>query len=69
MAATPQLRFQVPGMTCDHCVHAVTSEIGKLPGVTNVDVDLETKWVEVDGTDDVPAVRDAVDEAGYEATL
>ena len=69
MTSTPQLRFQVPGMTCDHCVHAVTTELGKVPGVTNVDVDLSTKWVEVDGTDDLPAVRDAVDEAGYEAVL
>jgi len=68
MAATERT-FKVPGMTCDHCVHAVTQEVGKIEGVTKVDVDLATKVVTVDGTDDVEALRAAVDEAGYEAEL
>ena len=25
--------FQVAGMTCDHCKHAVTEEISRIPGV------------------------------------
>jgi copper chaperone CopZ len=32
--------FSVTGMTCGHCVSAVTSELKHLPGVTGVDVDL-----------------------------
>ncbi|MGH9245035.1 MAG: heavy-metal-associated domain-containing protein [Acidimicrobiales bacterium] len=64
----PELRFKVPGMTCDHCVHAVSSEIRKVAGVDDVDVDLDTKGVVVTGTDvDRTAVWEAVDEAGYEA--
>lgn len=63
----PQLVLQVPDMTCDHCVHAVTTEIAKVDGVTDVRVDLDTKRVEVDGTTDTGAVDAAVDEAGYEA--
>ncbi|HEX6130648.1 MAG TPA: heavy metal-associated domain-containing protein [Actinomycetota bacterium] len=63
------LTFRVPGMTCDHCVHAVTAEVGAIEGVTSVEIDLGTKVVEVQGTDDVDAVRAAVDEAGYEAEL
>jgi copper chaperone CopZ len=55
-------------MTCGHCVNAVSSEIGKLAGVTDVAVDLATGTVTV--TSEAPldpqAVRDAVDEAGYD---
>ena len=32
--------YSVSGMTCGHCVSAVTEEIGKLDGVTGVEVDL-----------------------------
>ena len=60
--------YQVSGMTCGHCVQAVTREVGALPGVETVDVDLATGAVRV--TSEQPlsseAVRDAVDEAGYE---
>ena len=34
--------YTVVGMTCDHCVAAVTGELGRLDGVTHVDVDLAT---------------------------
>ena len=58
--------YGVEGMTCEHCVHAVTAEVAKIPGVTDVAVDLAGGTVTVTG-DDVPldAVRAAVDEAGY----
>jgi copper chaperone len=32
--------YQVTGMTCEHCVHAVTSELTNLGGVSDVRVDL-----------------------------
>ena len=32
--------YTVTGMTCAHCVQAVTSEISELPGVSAVEVDL-----------------------------
>lgn len=60
--------FSVQGMTCDHCVKAVTDELQKIDGVTGVDVVLETGSVTVasnEGVDD-DQVRAAVDEAGYE---
>ncbi len=58
--------YAVDGMTCGHCVQSVTKEVGAVPGVTGVSVDLEAKTVTVvgDGVDDA-AVRAAVDEAGY----
>jgi len=60
--------YTVVGMTCGHCVGAVTEEVSSLPGVTAVDVDLASGGLTV--TSDAPvgddAVRAAVQEAGYE---
>ena len=60
--------YTVTGMTCGHCVAAVSEEVGGLPGVTDVAVDLATGGLTV--TSDAPvdddAVRAAVEEAGYE---
>ncbi|RBY90550.1 heavy-metal-associated domain-containing protein [Blastococcus sp. TF02A-26] len=60
--------YTVTGMTCGHCVSAVSEEVGALPGVTEVQVDLPTGAVTV--TSDTPlddaAVAAAVEEAGYE---
>ena len=59
--------YTVQGMTCEHCVRAVTEEVGAVDGVAGVDVDLPTGRVTVRGdafTD--AAVAGAVDEAGYE---
>ncbi|WP_066943993.1 heavy-metal-associated domain-containing protein [Microtetraspora fusca] len=60
--------YTVTGMTCGHCVGTVTSEIGKVTGVTGVEVELATGKVTVtsDGPLDEALVRDAVEEAGYE---
>lgn len=63
------ITFSVPGMTCGHCKEAVTTELSKISGVTEVEVDLDTKSVSVTSTSDV-AWSDlvaAVDEAGFEA--
>jgi len=59
--------YTVEGMTCQHCVNAVTEEVAKLPGVQQVAVDLPTGVVTVTSTGplDADAVRVAVDEAGY----
>jgi copper chaperone len=60
--------YTVVGMTCGHCVSAVTEEVSGLPGVTDVAVDLASGGLTV--TSEAPvddhAVRAAVEEAGYE---
>jgi copper chaperone len=62
------LIYRVDGMSCEHCVVAVTSEVGDVAGVQAVDVDLETKLVRVSGAAiDDTAVVAAIDEAGYDA--
>jgi copper chaperone len=60
--------YTVKGMTCSHCVNSVSTEVGALPGVRDVDVDLATGAVTVtsEGPLDTDAVRGAVEEAGYE---
>lgn len=59
--------YDVKGMTCEHCVNAVSTELAKLPGVHDVDVDLDSGKVTVTSDTDleVDAVEAAVDEAGY----
>ena len=63
--------YTVTGMTCGHCVRAVTEEMTKIPGVTDVAVDLESGRVRVTSTAplDEDAVREAVEEAGYEVAV
>jgi len=60
--------FGVTGMSCEHCARAVRAEIGKLPGVTDIDVDVAAGEVRITGEPlpDDASVRDAVQEAGYE---
>ncbi|MEW6473882.1 MAG: heavy-metal-associated domain-containing protein [Actinomycetota bacterium] len=60
--------YRVTGMTCDHCVRAVTEEVSKLTGVSNVAVDLPSGAVTVssDSPLDEAAVKAAINEAGYE---
>ena len=43
------IRYLVPGMHCEHCEAAVREEVSAVPGVESVEVDLETKRVDVDG--------------------
>jgi copper chaperone CopZ len=59
--------WTVQGMTCGHCVQAVTDEISAIPGVSDVGVELETGLVTVTAETDpsTDAVAAAVDEAGY----
>ena len=60
-------RFNVNGMTCGHCEAAVKGEVGAVPGVSDVSVDLDTKDVVVTGAGlDRDAIVAAIDEAGYD---
>ena len=62
------LTYRVPGMSCEHCRAAVTEEVGAVPAVESVEVDLNSKLVRVAGVGlDDSALRAAIDEAGYEA--
>ena len=61
--------YTVSGMTCAHCVAAVNEEVGRLDGVSAVDVDLNAggeSRVTVTSAAPLPveAIREAIDEAG-----
>ena len=60
--------YTVVGMTCGHCVSAVTEEVSRVAGVGGVDVDLASGGLTVtsEAPVDESAVRSAVEEAGYE---
>ena len=58
--------YRVPGISCDHCKHAIEGAVGKVGGVDQVDVSIEQRVVTVTGDAADAAVRAAIDEAGYE---
>ena len=59
--------YNVIGMTCDHCAHAVTAEVSAIDGVSDVHVNVNTGKVQVTAVRAIPAteVREAIEEAGY----
>jgi len=58
--------YRVEGMTCEHCVRAVTEALAAMPGVEDVAVDLDRGTAAVGGTDVAEsAVGAALEEAGY----
>lgn len=63
--------YKVSGMTCDHCINAVTSELLDIEGVTAVDISLDTGEVTVTNTRElsIAEVATAIEEAGYELVL
>ena len=63
--------YTVRGMTCGHCVNAVTEELQEIEGVTDVTIELveggDSPVTVTSATElDRAAVVAAVDEAGYE---
>ena len=67
MTTSEALTYTVPDVSCEHCVAAISKEVGAVSGVRAVTVDLAAKRVAVtgDGLDDA-AIRAAIDEAGYD---
>ncbi|WP_028058056.1 heavy-metal-associated domain-containing protein [Candidatus Solirubrobacter pratensis] len=58
--------YAVSGMSCDHCKVAVTEEVAKVAGVSEVDAEIGFVRVRGTGVDDAAVVA-AIDEAGYDA--
>jgi copper chaperone CopZ len=58
--------YDVPGISCDHCKHAIEHEVAQVAGVTAVSVDVDARTVRVDGGATDADVRAAIDEAGYD---
>jgi copper chaperone len=68
IASTSNLTYSVPAMSCGHCVKAITDEVTQVDGVSDVQIDLETKLVVVTGPElNDAAIREAIVEAGFDA--
>lgn len=61
-------QFNVPDISCAHCVNAITKEVSALPGVAQVKVELSSKTVTVEHGPqvDTAAIVAAINEAGYD---
>lgn len=57
--------FNVEGMSCQHCVQAVTQAVQRTDPAAQVTIDLDTGMVNVTGAGSDAAVRAAIDDAGY----
>ena len=63
-----RLQLDIGGMSCQHCVSAVTKALGDLPGVTVERVDIGSAVVQYDPAQATPQeIADAVNDEGYEA--
>lgn len=58
--------FNVRGMTCGHCVRAVTQALQALDPAARVEVDLAAGQVRVDGALDAEQAAQAIRDEGYE---
>jgi len=54
-------------ISCDHCKHAIETEVAAVPGVQSVTVDVAEKTITVEGNAPDDAVVAAIDDAGYDA--
>ncbi len=67
---TTKVELKVTGMTCDHCVHAVTGAITESEGVSSASVDLASGSATFEGNGfDIAKIIAAIEEEGYEAEV
>ncbi|TRO36579.1 copper chaperone [Pseudomonas sp. ALS1131] len=59
-------QFKVSGMSCGHCVRAVTQAVQALDQAASVEVDLAAGLVRVQGNLDAAQIQAAIREEGYE---
>jgi copper chaperone len=64
-----QLKLEVSGMSCGHCVSAVRDALGAVPGVKVESVSVGSASVTFDESKtNVGELVDAIADAGYEAS-
>lgn len=75
MAARSMLKFlegyrmfelQVEGMSCGHCINAVTKSVREVDGGAKVEVDLAARKVKVESTAALDRIKKAIEDAGYD---
>ena len=61
--------IKVDGMSCDHCVKAVTNAVNALPGIGCVEVDLDTGTVTVEhdqAQSPLDRIKSEIEDQGYD---
>ena len=61
--------IKIKGMSCQHCVMAVTQALGGIAGIKDVNVDLakgQATYEEEEKPIDITVIRERVKKAGYE---
>jgi Cu+-exporting ATPase len=61
--------YRVEDMTCGHCTSTITKAILATDKQAKVEIDLATKSVKVESTEDFEVIREAIVEAGYSAAF
>ena len=64
-----EIKLEVTGMTCQHCVRAVTTALERVPGVDKAEVDLESGMAVVYGQIHADELIAALNEEGYDAKV
>ncbi|AGW92410.1 MULTISPECIES: heavy-metal-associated domain-containing protein [Cupriavidus] len=59
------IQFQVEGMSCSHCIGAITRAVQAVDPAAKVSADVPTQAVRVESGADTLALRQAIEEAGY----
>ena len=65
-------KLNVEGMSCEHCVKAVTNAVNTLPSVSGVDVDLSTKTVTFEHDPEKTTIENiiaAIEDQGYDVVV
>jgi copper chaperone len=61
-------KISIEGMSCNHCVNHVNEALGELNGVSNVEVNLASKYAVIEANTDVKDedIKFVIEDAGYE---
>ena len=62
-------KFEIEGMSCQHCVRAVFTALTPVEGILSADVTIGSVVVEHDGRATIDVLRDAIAVAGYDAVV
>lgn len=59
------MKLTVPDMSCNHCKMRIINALKSLPGMGDIEVDVDKKTVEITGNTDIKDVKKAITDAGY----
>ena len=58
--------ISIKGMSCQHCVASTKKALEEIPGISNVEVNLEKAEANYDGDVDVSILKEAIQKIGFE---